>query len=132
MNYFEEWFTGLTDTKLYNPIKQRATATGEYNKHAGPAIRYARVTIALEPGSNFQVVDKLDTGLSDYLKQQEYFTPIIFGVLDVALTSYSVPINAFALTIIDVNYDEINLSPIAFRLAAREACRAALTQALSI
>jgi hypothetical protein len=132
MNYFEEWFTGLIDIKSYNPIKQRATATGEYNKHVGPAIRYARVTIALEPGNTFQVIDKLNAEISDYLKQQECFTPIIFGVLDVALTSYSVPINEFTLTIIDVNYDEISSPPIAFRLAAREACRVALTQALSL
>jgi hypothetical protein len=132
MNYFEEWFVGLTDTKSYNPIKQRALATGEYNKHVGPAIRYARVTISLEPDNTFQVVDKLNAEISGYLKQQGCFTPIIFGVLDVALTSYSIPINVFVLTLLDVKYDEIDSSPIAFRLAAREACKLALTQALSI
>lgn len=125
----EQWVQNLTQKRPYfTPLKRKASAWGTYHKHTGPAIRYAKVKVALAPGEELKVVDQLDRKKREWLEAQNAIDQIVFGVLDVVMTAYDTPINAFTLTIIDVEYDEVQSVPIAFRLAARQAAHEILSR----
>jgi hypothetical protein len=126
MDYVSQWYTDLTSRTPYNPLKDEKEAWGEIREHPGPRIRAAKVKIAIAPSSQLEIVDRLAAENSDLLKQQECFDQIIFGVLDVMMTALPSPIQTFRLSILDAEYDEINSSPMAFRLAARQAAKTIL------
>jgi len=88
----------------------------------------AKVRIAIAPAAELEIVDALEPDISRLLKDAECFDPIVNGVLDVMMTALRSPARSFRLTILDAVYDDIHSSPMAFRLAAREAARTILSE----
>lgn len=104
-------------------VEQEIEAWGEYQKILGPRQMYARVKVAIGPGDSLKVSDDLPPDKASRLYNYGYDEPIVFGVLDVMLTYKQLPVFPFNLTILDVDIHEVHSSPIAFRLAAREAAK---------
>lgn len=119
-DYIETWYKDLI-TRTPFAIKQYSEAWGECDRHTGPSYWYAKVRILVEPSDNLQVVNKLDQDKSARLKQEGWYEQIIFGVLDVMMTYLTSPCRSFRLLILDVDFNEIDSRPIAFRLAGRDA-----------
>lgn len=97
------------------PIK----ASGKFDGYLVYAIQRAEIDLEVEPSSSFEVVDALhrneevwDNGLMD---------GAIFGLLDVLMVADSESICDIRVVLKDVNYDRIECSPKAFRLAGRDA-----------
>ena len=128
MDYVQQWVTDLTSHTSYSPLKGEQESWGEINRQVSPRIMRAKVKIAIAPSPELEIVDRLSSGKSRQIKNAECFDPIIYGVLDVMMTALSSPIQTFRLTILDAVYDDIHSSPMAFRLAAREAAKAILTE----
>jgi hypothetical protein len=128
MDYVQQWVTDLTSHSSYNPLKGEREGWGEIDRHPSPRTMRAKVRIAIAPSTVLEIVDRLAPEKSTFLKDSECFEQIVFGVLDVMMTGLSSPARTFKLTILDAVYDEINSSPMAFRLAAREAAKAILIE----
>jgi hypothetical protein len=126
MGFIEKWYEDLM-ARSPSKLKREVEAWGEYYRQAA-VIRYAKVKICLGPGESLQVFDDLDKDKSDQLRRMGGFEQIVFGVLDVMLTSPSSPCRFFTLRILDVDINEITSVPIAFRLAARDATQRILKE----
>ena len=131
MDYVQQWVADLTSHSSYNPLKSEREGWGEINRHPSPRTMRAKVKIAIAPSTELEIVDRLAPEKSSLLKDAECYEQIVFGVLDVMMTALSSPVRTFRLTILDAVYDEINSSPMAFRLAAREAAKAILVEGQS-
>lgn len=120
-NYLELWFEDIGKRNSWYPLrdKSKQTAWGEY-KHKD---RFARVHIGIEPNENLYVSDQLGSEERQWLKENEgqVYNYIVFGVLDVMLTTPQSPSKSFKLDIIDVDIHQVRSSAMAFRLAARDA-----------
>ncbi len=123
MDYVQQWVTDLTSHSSYNPLKTEQESWGEIDRHPSPRIMRAKVKIAIAPSPELEIIDRLAQGKSTLLKDAECFDQIVFGVLDIMMTALPSPIRTFKLTILDADYDETHSSPMAFRLAAREAAK---------
>ena len=120
MDYIEMWYQELT-TRASATVRKRSEAWGECNKHMGPSYWYAKVRIAIEPGKKLEIIDQLDKDKSKWLKHNDWYNHIIFGVLDVMMTYLTFPIRSFRLIILDADISKVGSRAIAFRLAARDA-----------
>ena len=101
---------------------------GEINRHVSPRTIRAKVKIAIAPSAELEIIDGLAPDKSRLLKDAECFDAVVYGVLDVMMTALPSPIKSFRLTILDALYDDIHSSPMAFRLAAREAAKSILSE----
>ncbi len=122
MTYVEGWFESLLRASPRS-IPTAMRVTGQCDQHLGPRLRFARVTISVRPGDRFDVQIAIPPALQDTLQEHQYLDYFVFGFLDVMLTSAEQPATLLSLTITDVDYDPINSSQIAFRLAGRDAGR---------
>lgn len=120
MDLLEKWYRNLLSNST-SRWKYSLTARGECRRHTGPSIWYAAVNIAIAPGDQLEIEDKLDPKQKEYISTLGWYDQIIFGVLDVMLTCSITPIRRFKLTILDIDFNEIESNSWAFRLAAREA-----------
>lgn len=129
MDYVEQWYRNLVGVGSGEPpLHIEREAWGEYRKHSGPAVRFARVRIAISPADDLVIDDSLNKDKLDYLKRENCYDQIAFGVLDVMMTSLPFPMRNFRLAVLDVEYDEVTSVPMAFRLAARDAARRILSE----
>jgi hypothetical protein len=131
MDYVQQWVTDLTSHASYSPLKAERESWGEINRHVSPRTMRAKVKIAIAPSPELEIVDRLSSEISRQIKDAECFDPIVYGVLDVMMTALSSPVRTFRLSILDAVYDDIHSSPMAFRLAAREAAKAILSEGKS-
>ncbi len=118
--YIEEWYLDLNQRSTLR-IERDLQAHGVCNRIAGPRQMYAEVTISLHPGRSFDVKDKMDREKASRIHEYGYYKSIVFGVLDILLTHAQLPITECYLEIHDVEINEVHSSPMAFRLAARDA-----------
>ena len=116
----EFWYQDLQARSSYI-LTRKGEAWGECDRHSGPSWFYAKVLIAIEPHEEFLVINQLDKNKADRMELEDWFDQIVFGVLDVMLSAKSYPCKSFQLVILDIDFDEIDSKPIAFRLAARDA-----------
>jgi hypothetical protein len=130
MDFLAEWFDNLQSR---NEIVWRETLTinGLCKMHTGPSFRYASVIIEFSPSSQFIVQDKLSGDMRKLMLERDWYRYIVFGVLDIMLTTPINPIKNFRMSINQIDYNEIESSSIAFRLAARDAAQKALQCHLS-
>ncbi len=117
-DYVSLWLDGLPKRKsktICAPIK----VSGKFGAYLVYGFQRAEIELEVEPSSSFEVVDALhrneevwDNGLMD---------GAIFGLLDVLMVADSEPICDIRVVLMDVDYDRIECSPRAFRLAGRDA-----------
>ena len=127
MEYLKMW----CDNLLSSPDlawKHSLTARGECHRQVSPRIWYAAVEITISPAAGFEVEEKLTSPLTTYQDGSRWRDQIIFGVLDVMLTRLVAPIRNFKLTISNIDFNETESNPMAFRLAARTAASKILDQ----
>lgn len=105
-------------------IPARIEVTGERDKHLGPKIEYAAVTVILEPSHEFEVVDDVEG--SENLQKLGFPDWFVFGLLDVLMTSRPLLLTKVKVTLKDAKYDRIDTSPRAFLEAGRDAGQKAL------
>ncbi|WP_028314042.1 hypothetical protein [Desulfatibacillum aliphaticivorans] len=121
MNYIRFWQDDLvsrTPQVLKNPVK----VEGIWDKHLGPMVQYAKVIMNVEPAASFQVdLSSLELKLDHH--QMDMLRSAIFGFLDVVMCAGLSPLRNLKLEILDVEFDPVNSSMIAFRYAGRDAGR---------
>lgn len=130
MEYLKEWFEYLeAKGKLSISWKETISVTGECH-HSGPNIWFAVVNLEFSPRKQFEVNNTLSTDVLKFLQDRQpdrnWYTHIVFGVLDVMLTVPPTPLANFKLTIRDAIYNDIESHELAFRMAARNAAAKAL------
>ena len=124
MEIMTEWFESLRSGS--RKWEKSITVEGYFNKHIGPSIWKAGLTLNFAPSDHLIIEDLLNDDIRKLIHWEQLYRHIIFGVFDVMLTSPITPITDYKLTIIKVNYSEIESTPTAFRMAARIATRKAL------
>ncbi len=121
MEHLRKWFDDL----LAEPSivwKHTRGARGECHKYVSPRIWYAAVEIKISPNDKFEIEDVSEPKIvNKHIDGLRWRDQIVFGVLDVMLTQSVAPIRNFKLTILGVDFNEIESNPMAFRLAARDA-----------
>ncbi len=128
MEYFHKWVDSLL-TRPGGVWEQTLSARGECRRHTGPSIWYAAVKIKVSPNDKFEVEDLSMPKIVDmHIDGLRWYDQIVFGVLDVMLTRAVAPIKSFKLTILEIDFDEIESNPMAFRLAGRDAALKILSQ----
>ncbi len=127
MDIFDDWFNNLM-RKSTKSWKRTIVSTGLYDIHTGPSIHYAKVKVGFSPSDVFQIDDDLPIEVRNNLIEQDCYRYIIYGILDILLTTMVYPIKDIKISLIQVDFNEIESSPMAFRLAARDATRKALVE----
>jgi hypothetical protein len=82
---------------------------------------YAAVKLQITPSDDFAVDDQLEVKVREYSKSVGWYDQIIFGVFDVLMLDSTAPFRGFKLTILKINFNDIESNEMAFRLAARDA-----------
>lgn len=125
---FDEWFHDLMNRKS-EEWRETISVTGSCRKHLGPRTLFAVVSLDFLPTEQFEINSTLDPAIAKHIQEQGWYQYIIFGILDVMLTTKITPIRNFKIVIREVDFNEIETNQIAFRLAARDAAfRALATQ----
>ncbi len=94
---------------------------GERNKHLGPRIDFAKVTVRFEPSQKFEVIDLI--GIDDGVRKFGFPDQFISGLLDVLTANKNAPLTRISVTLVEAAYDAIDSSPRAFFEAGRGAAR---------
>lgn len=130
MKYLKDWFSDL-ESKPGITWKKNISITGECNRHIGPSIWFASVTLGLSPSDQFEVENTLDPKVAELIQDRGWYDYIVYGVLDVMLATPTSPIRNFRLIINQVGFNEVESNQTAFRLAARDAAIKALDMSSS-
>ena len=111
-------------------IRQKATAEGKYVRQSGGRGQYGHVYIdiePLEPGSNFEFVNKIVGGSIP----REYIAPVERGVKEALengiMAGY--PVVDVKVTLFDGSYHEVDSSEMAFKIAGSMAFKNAASKA---
>jgi hypothetical protein len=127
MEYLNAWFHDLELRKNKGlEWKQNINVVGECRRSIGPSNWFAAVVLDFSPNSHFDVEYRLDNEISKLAHDRGWYEHIVFGVLDILLITPPKPICKFKLCINQIEYNEMESSQIAFRLAARNATIKAL------
>jgi hypothetical protein len=122
-DYLTLWNQELLKLNSFT-LKSRLTVTGERNQHLGPRWDFAKVRISVEPASQFEVIDAAIQ--NEEARKARYVDWTIFGLLDVLMVTESAPLKNIRVTVENIEAHPINSSPMAFRLAGRDAGRKVL------
>ena len=116
-NYLQLWFEAR-GKRVNSLLSSRLTAAGECKKHLGPTFQFARVSVSVEPADEFDVVDLVPQ--NEELKRLRYPDYVIFGLLDVLITSDYFPLSKVRIILTNVEYNAVESSAMAFREAGRD------------
>lgn len=100
-------------------------AHGAFMAFIGSRPAYAKVVLKFEPADAFRVDA---TALKKDSRTLSYVESIAFGALDVLMTNHAYAMSKVKITILNIEEDEVESTPHAFRLAAREATRKASSE----
>ena len=106
-------------------LKATVRVEGIREKHLGPRMDFARVEFEVEPADGFIVVVQVP-GIEGDAERQMFIDWAIFGFLDVVMVTDGYPVKSMKLTVVAAEFDAIDSSMRAFRLAGRDAGRALL------
>lgn len=101
--------------------KYSGQAKGVCKRHTGPSIWFAAVHLAIMPSEAFEVETHLSEEEHIYLTKVGWLNQIIYGAFDVMLTYMVAPVRRFKLVVLAIEYNDIETTPMAMRLAARDA-----------
>jgi len=124
-DYLSFWHEGskeISGSSLEFPI----SVTGEFNRYLVYAVQSVRIEMRVEPAPALEVIVPAD--LADDLRRYEYLDYAVFGLLDVLTVSGKLSVNKMRVVFGAVEYDQIENSPMAFRLAGRDAGQKILEQ----
>jgi hypothetical protein len=122
MDYFAMWVKNIETSSGIN-WRRAVDARGECRRHTGPSTWFAAVRIEISPDSKFNVEEKLEAAILARMIEEGWRDQIILGVLDITFTHLVAPLRDFKLTILDIEFNDVESTPKAFRLAAREATK---------
>jgi hypothetical protein len=123
------WLDGLPRRKAKTvsaPIK----ASGKFDGYLVYGFQRAEIELDVEPSSSFEVVDALHR--NEEVRDNGFFEWAIFGLLDILMVAEPEPVSNVRLVLNDMDYDRIECSQLAFRLAGRDAGRKILEAAKEI
>lgn len=126
MTYIKDWFHNI-ESQANMEWKKTITVTGECRRHTGPSIWFAYLEVEFSPGSQFNIyTNRLKPEIERLVQERDWLEYMVFGFLDVMLTTAPIPIYNFKATINQIGFNEIESNQMAFRLAARNAASKAL------
>jgi hypothetical protein len=119
-NIRQRWFENLLRSKGISPTGS-ITVEGRIDKHVGPQMVFAEIKVAIGVSQEFSVFNEVE--MTDDLIAEKFPEYVIFGILDVLMTSDLVCTDRLQLTIKGVKTSPIDTSPLVFREAGRDAAR---------
>lgn len=121
MDKINEWFEYFKHHEG-RTVRHTQRVQGLYKKvFAGGRTIFAGVGMEISPSDQLSFSTDLSEEEQLIIGNAEYFESICMGVLDVLLVQPPIPVKRFACRIDKIEYHEIDSSPRAFRLAARDA-----------
>jgi hypothetical protein len=94
---------------------------GERNKHLGPRIDFAKVSVRFKPSEKFEVIDLV--GADDGARKFGFPDQFISGLLEILTANKNGPLTRISVTLMEAAHDAIDSSPRAFFEAGRDAGR---------
>jgi hypothetical protein len=126
MNYLEKWAQSII-RRTSNTLKAPVEIEAVRDAHLGPRWEYAKVRLRIEPAETFEVRSEVE--IMDDTVRQTYLDATIFGLLDVLLVAEASPLIRISVCVTALEQHEIDSTPMAFRMAGREAGRKLLQAA---
>jgi len=115
-DYVGLWLDGQPRPKP-RTISVPIRASGKFDGYLVYGIQRAEIELEVEPSSNFEVVDTLQR--NEEVRENGFLDWAVFGLLDVLMVADPEPICNLRVVLIDMDYDHIETSQMAFRLAGR-------------
>jgi hypothetical protein len=131
MDYVESWFETLQTSPGFT-VRRTASAKGECRRNRGPHSWIAMVAVTISPSDTLEVEDTLPSEVRNTMMESDWYEQVVYGILDVMLTTPEIPARSFRLVITDVEIHPIHTSSMAFRLAARDAAQAVWNQFIQL
>ena len=117
-NQLDRWINNL-QTRRSAPLSNSGSVEGIRDEHLGPRCERAKITVAYEPSESFNVVCTASECAE--LEANGYLDFVIFGLLDVLMTTGVYPLRNIKINITKADIDPIHSSQMAFRWAGRKA-----------
>jgi hypothetical protein len=114
------WIEGLSKLRSQS-LRTSISVTGTFDKYLVHAIQFAKVRLTVESASSFEAIDAIPE--DGEFRRNGYLESAIFGLLDVLMFAEPNPIHQVRVILEGVEYDRIECSQLAFRLAGRDAGR---------
>ena len=119
MTLFEKWLDSLL-TQPSLVLEQSFQVEGFCKKHLGPRLEYAVIELSVEPSDVFTL--EFSKNLLDLDEDsKELLDSAIYGVLDIIITTKSLPLKNIKLTFLHADIHPIDSNRAAFRKAGRDA-----------
>jgi hypothetical protein len=103
-------------------LKVPVEIVGTRDQHMGPRWEFAKIRLSVEPADIFDVQIGPLPKAAD-LEKKGYLDAAIMGLLDVLLTTESLPLRDIRVTFIEAEEHPVDSSQMAFRHAGRDAAR---------
>lgn len=128
-DYISRWLDKFSCMPVLDIGKKKITVTGIIDKHYGPRIDFCKIKISVETCSQFVVEysDFVNNKFDDDFKS-EYIMNSIFGLLDVLMVTKTGVITNIKILFEEIEYNEIESSPFAFREAGRDVGRKIISE----
>jgi Elongation factor G, domain IV len=118
MNYLEKWAQSIL-RRTSNTLKTPVEIEAERDAHLGPRWEYAKIKLRIEPAETFEV--RSEVQITEDTVRQTYLDATIMGLLDVLLVAEESPLIRISVNITALEEHEVDSTPMAFRMAGREA-----------
>lgn len=115
----ERWTQDVL-TRRSRPLPRSVQVEGVRKAHLGPMLQVASVRFVAEPAERFSVVVEVP-GVEGHADRVAFIEAAVFGLLDIVLLSEPQPMREMRLRLVAAEFDPVNASVMAFRLAGRDA-----------
>lgn len=121
-DFLNQWLNEFPSRKSWR-LKYSVSVTGRRERHWSDRSEFASISITIDPAENFEVVDRVPCRGEIEALRVGWPATVIFGLLDVLMTTESYPLYKVRVTLNDAAYHVTDSTEIAFREAARDAGR---------
>jgi hypothetical protein len=121
----EDWFRAMTCEES-STVEAEGRGTGSYRKHRA-GWQSAQVEIVVEPHHGFSLEIELPGDVITEMGREGFLEAAAFGIYDVLMVEPIPPVRNVRVRIVGVQIDPVASTIFAFRMAARDAARRALS-----
>ena len=126
-DYLERWTQDLL-SQPFSRLPRAVEVEGVQRGRIAAGPQYAKIRVRAAPADAFSVDVELPPRVAVGL-HPSYLEHAVFGMLDVLATEQRSPVFGVRIVIVHVEHDRVGVSPMAFRLAGRDAAQRMLVTA---
>ena len=126
--YVEGWKDSILNTHHLS-IASEVSTTGEINQPLGGRWRVAKIEVLVEPAPSFCVSCEMEEPLTRQMEREGFLEHAVYGMIDILATAQLSPVLRLRIRFVGAAIHPVESTPVAFRLAGRDAARRILDQA---